>query len=47
MNRLVEMGQLAAYRHGGFWQAMDTLRDKAVLEAAWSNGAPWMAAQSA
>ena len=42
MQRLVEQGQLAAYRHFGFWQSMDTLRDKAVLEAAWNAGAPWL-----
>ena len=35
-------GQLTAYRHRGFWQAMDTLRDKNQLEALWSRGdAPW------
>ena len=35
-------GQLGAYRHGGFWAAMDTLRDKNVLEAMWASGeAPW------
>jgi glucose-1-phosphate cytidylyltransferase len=40
--RLVEMGKLAAYRHEGFWQSMDTLRDKTVLEEAWASGnAPW------
>jgi glucose-1-phosphate cytidylyltransferase len=34
--------QLAAYRHSGYWQNMDTLRDKSVLEAAWQSGeAPW------
>lgn len=33
---------LAAYRHEGFWQPMDTLRDKMVLEQLWSSGeAPW------
>jgi glucose-1-phosphate cytidylyltransferase len=42
MQRLVEQGQLAAYRHFGFWQSMDTLRDKGVLEAAWNAGAPWL-----
>lgn len=42
MNRLVERGALAAYRHAGFWQAMDTLRDKQVLEAAYTAGAPWL-----
>jgi glucose-1-phosphate cytidylyltransferase len=34
--------QLMAYRHDGFWAAMDTLRDKNVLEAMWASGeAPW------
>jgi glucose-1-phosphate cytidylyltransferase len=40
--QLTEMGKLAAYRHTGYWQSMDTLRDKTVLEEAWSSGhAPW------
>jgi glucose-1-phosphate cytidylyltransferase len=40
--RLAEMGQLMAYEHKGFWQPMDTLRDKNVLENLWSTGdAPW------
>jgi glucose-1-phosphate cytidylyltransferase len=40
--KLVEQGQLAAYRHRGFWQAMDTLREKNMLEAMWQSGkAPW------
>jgi glucose-1-phosphate cytidylyltransferase len=35
-------GMLAAYRHEGFWHAMDTLRDKNVLEELWKSGAaPW------
>ena len=35
-------GQLMAYRHDGFWAAMDTLRDKNMLEALWASGeAPW------
>jgi glucose-1-phosphate cytidylyltransferase len=42
MLRLVEKGQLAAFRHTGFWQSMDTVRDKAVLEAAYEAGAPWL-----
>lgn len=42
MQRLVERGQLSAFRHFGFWQPMDTLRDKAVLESAWEKGAPWI-----
>jgi glucose-1-phosphate cytidylyltransferase len=35
-------GQLSAYRHEGFWQPMDTLREKQQLEALWATGrAPW------
>ncbi len=35
-------GQLVAYRHDGFWHAMDTLRDRNYLEALWAEGrAPW------
>lgn len=34
-------GQLQAYRHSGFWQPMDTLRDKNLLEDLWSKDAPW------
>jgi glucose-1-phosphate cytidylyltransferase len=35
-------GQLNAYKHAGFWQPMDTLRDKTMLEEAWAtNRAPW------
>ncbi len=42
MQRLVEMGQLAAFHHPGFWQPMDTLRDKHYLENLWVSGtAPW------
>ena len=42
MRGLVEAGQLRAYRHHGFWQSMDTLRDKQVLEDIWAAGkAPW------
>jgi len=40
--RLAREGQLAAYHHDGFWQPMDTLRDKYGLEDLWSSGkAPW------
>lgn len=42
MARLTEMGALAAYRHSGFWQAMDTVRDREVLQAAYAAGAPWL-----
>jgi glucose-1-phosphate cytidylyltransferase len=39
---LAKTGQLAAFRHYGFWQPMDTLRDKNLLEEMWeSNKAPW------
>lgn len=42
MEKLAEDGQLMAYRHEGFWQCMDTQRDKEKLEALWANGsAPW------
>ena len=42
MERLAAEGQLAAYRHTGFWQAMDTLRDRNHLEQLWASGrAPW------
>lgn len=42
LRRLSEDGQLSAYRHEGFWAAMDTLRDKTYLEELWSsNRAPW------
>jgi glucose-1-phosphate cytidylyltransferase len=42
MNRLAAEGQLEAYYHPGFWQAMDTLREKNLLEELWSSGkAPW------
>lgn len=36
-------GELMAYHHTGYWQCMDTLRDKHALEELWANGkAPWM-----
>lgn len=42
MNELIRLDQLRAYRHDGFWQPMDTLRDKKQLEALWASGkAPW------
>jgi len=42
MERLAAAGQLSAFRHGGFWQPMDTLRDKIHLEELWNTGqAPW------
>lgn len=42
LEQLAAEGELAAYRHRGFWQPMDTLRDKHHLEALWESGqAPW------
>lgn len=42
LERLAEDGQLAAYRHEGFWQCVDTLRDLRLLESLWESGeAPW------
>ena len=42
LQNLAEDDQLTAYRHNGFWHAMDTLRDKTYLEDCWSSGgAPW------
>jgi glucose-1-phosphate cytidylyltransferase len=40
MERLAADGQLMAYRHEGFWQCMDTLRDKVLLEDLWQEGNP-------
>jgi glucose-1-phosphate cytidylyltransferase len=42
LNLLAESGELMAYEHFGFWQPMDTLRDKHLLEDLWASGkAPW------
>ena len=42
LERLARDGQLMAYRHTSFWQCMDTLRDKILLQQLWDNGqAPW------
>ena len=42
LEKLASQGQLSAYRHRGFWQPMDTLRDRHVLEELWASGAaPW------
>lgn len=42
MRTLAREGQLASYRHRGFWQAMDTLRERNQLEQLWNGGqAPW------
>jgi len=42
MERLTQEGQLMAFRHAGFWQPMDTIREKNYLEEIWDSGkAPW------
>lgn len=42
MTRLARAGELMAFEHDGFWQAIDTLRDKNYLEELWASGrAPW------
>lgn len=42
LERLAREGQLRAYKHSSFWQCMDTLRDKHLLETLWESGnAPW------
>jgi glucose-1-phosphate cytidylyltransferase len=42
LENLAEQGQLMGYKHTGFWQCMDTIRDKHLLEEYWnSNQAPW------
>ena len=43
LERVAQEGQLMAYRHHGFWQPMDTLREKMLLEELWASGsAPWV-----
>ena len=42
LETVAEMGQLMAYKHTGFWQCMDTVREKEALEKLWAAGqAPW------
>ncbi len=42
LEELANQGQLKAYKHEGFWQCMDTIRDKNLLEELWESGeAPW------
>jgi glucose-1-phosphate cytidylyltransferase len=42
IEKLARDGQLSAFKHPGFWQPMDTLRDKTLLEGLWASGkAPW------
>lgn len=42
LEKLASEGQLQAFRHDGFWQPMDTVRERMVLESLWTSGkAPW------
>lgn len=42
MERIAREGKVAAFKHSGFWQPMDTVHDKSVLESLWNSGsAPW------
>lgn len=41
LEQLATSGELVGFRHDGFWQPMDTLRDKLYLEQLWEEGAPW------
>ena len=41
MERMVKVNKLGSYKHTGYWQSMDSLRDKQLLEAQWAAGAPW------
>ena len=46
LDRLAADGQMMAYRHTGFWQPMDTVREKEILESLWASGkAPWVTQQ--
>ena len=42
IKKLVEQNNMAGYIHNGFWQCMDTMKEKQKLEALWNSGnAPW------
>jgi glucose-1-phosphate cytidylyltransferase len=41
LERIAREGELVAYKHPGFWQCMDHLSDKVLLEKLWDEGAPW------
>ncbi len=41
LQTLAREGELRAYKHEGFWQPMDTVRDRNHLERLWQTGAPW------
>ena len=45
LENVVKLSQMAAFKHEGFWQCMDSVRDKDFLEELWSSGnAPWLIA---
>ncbi|MGH9153112.1 MAG: glucose-1-phosphate cytidylyltransferase [Acidimicrobiales bacterium] len=41
LEQLAKDGQLMAYKHDGFWQCMDTIRDRKLLESLWATNPPW------
>jgi len=41
LEHLAQRGKVGYYRHSGFWQPLDTMRDKQTLESLWADGAPW------
>jgi len=41
LEKVVQSGELMAYKHDGFWHCMDTKRDRDILESLWSQEAPW------
>lgn len=42
LETIAKEGQLVAFKHNGFWQCMDTMRDRQKLEELWASGnAPW------
>jgi glucose-1-phosphate cytidylyltransferase len=41
MERMIAAGKLRSFKHEGYWQSMDSLRDRQVLEAAWATNPPW------
>jgi glucose-1-phosphate cytidylyltransferase len=42
LQKLAAEGQLSAFPHNGFWQPMDTVREREILENLWAEGAPWL-----
>ncbi len=47
LENLVRDGQLMAYEHSGYWQCMDTIRDREVLQSLWNSGSPpWVKGSS-